>query len=188
MTDEEFFSYKLPAVTRILATVFGDEEFKNIPKSVLDTACERGSYVHKYIENTINNIDNGIVPLEYQIYIDYFYDWKNKHKPKFIFSEKKCVSKKYGYKGIIDTVFIEDTELIMCDWKTSSNLNLFKAKCQLNLYLLLLEDSYPEFKNKINKLKILSITKNGYKYYNFEVDKKLAKSILYIYEVMKDGE
>ena len=61
-----------------------DEEFKNIPKSVLDAACERGSYVHKYIENTINNIDNGIVPLEYQIYIDYFYDWKNKHKPKFI--------------------------------------------------------------------------------------------------------
>lgn len=183
MSDEEFFSYKLPGVTTILNEVFGKEEFANIPKHVLDNAAKRGSAVHKYIEDFINNGCFINIDLEYQIYIDYFNDWLYKYKPSFIFSEKKLVSEKLGYKGIIDTVFIENNnELVMCDWKTSSNLNTFKAKCQLNLYLLLLEEAFPKYKNKINKLKILSLTKSGFKYYEFKPNKELAKAILLIYK------
>lgn len=183
MTSEEFHSYKLPAVTKILGTIFGDGEFANVPPSVLEAACERGSAVHMSIENFINTNEMKI-DFIYQIYIDYFNDWLVKYKPQFIFSEKMCVSEKLGFKGIIDALFIENYRtpiLVMCDWKTSSNLNVFKAKCQLNLYLLLFEDCYPEYKDKIKKLKILSLTKRGYKYYDFDVDRELAYSLLKIY-------
>lgn len=192
MTDEEFHSYKIPGVTAVLDEIFGHEEFANIPESVLQAACERGSAVHKSIEDFINKKYNKPkIAFEYQIYIDYFNDWYEKHRPTFIFSELKLVSEEMGYKGIIDTLFLDNyydiPELVMCDWKTSSNLNVFKAKCQLNLYLLLLEEKYPNYKGKINKLKILSLTKKGYKYYVFEPDRDLALSLLKIYKEKKNG-
>lgn len=186
MTQEQFDSYKLPSVTTILSDVFGNGEFANIPKHVLDSACDRGHAVHESIEEFIKTgcKDKPRIALEYQIYIDYFNDWYDKYKPEFIFSEQKLVSEKLGTKGIIDTLYFEGytNTLVMCDWKTSSSLNVFKAKCQLNLYLLLLEETYPEYVNKVDKLKILSLTKSGYKYYEFKPDRELAKAILKIYE------
>ena len=194
MTDNEFHSYKLPGVTKILDEIFGHEEFKHIPEMVLQMAGERGTAVHESIENFINNKCNNKPQIDfiYQIYIDYFNDWYDKYKPEFIFSEQKLVSEKLGYKGIIDTLFLEKhgdkREIVMCDWKTSSNLNVFKAKCQLNLYLLLLEDNMTE-ENKIevDKLKILSLTKSGYKYHEFDVDRELAYALLKIYNEKLNG-
>ena len=194
MTNEEFHSYKIQGVTAILDEIFGHEEFAHIPEHVLKAAGERGSAVHESIENFINNKckDKPKIDFIYQIYIDYFNYWYNKYKPDFIFSEQKLVSEKLGYKGIIDTLFLEHyedkRELVMCDWKTSSNLNTFKAKCQLNLYLLLLEDNMTEENYiKIDKLKILSLTKSGYKYYEFKPDRALALALLKIYEEKKNG-
>lgn len=184
MSDEEFYNNGLPGVTRILSDIFGQDEFKNIPELILKAATERGHIVHEIIEQYIINNEMPLIPLEYQIYIDYFNDWKLKYEPQFIFSEKRLVSKKYGFKGIIDTLFFEEynEELVMCDWKTSSSLNVFKAKCQLNLYLLLLEEDCPEYVDKIKKLKILSLTKSGYTYYEFKPDKELAFALLKIYK------
>lgn len=186
MTQEEFNSYKLPSVTKILSDVFGNNEFLNIPKHVLNTACDRGHAVHESIEEFIKTgcENRPKIDLEYQVYIDYFNDWYDKYKPEFIFSEQKVVSEKLGIKGIIDTLYFEGytNTLVMCDWKTSSSLNVFKAKCQLNLYLLLLEEAQPSYLEKVDKLKILSLTKSGYKYYEFEPDRELALAILKIYK------
>lgn len=186
MTDEQFHNYKLPSVTAILADVFGTSEFANVPERVLQAACDRGHAVHESIEEFIKTgcKEKPKIALEYQVYIDYFNDWYDKYEPVFIFSEQRMVSEKLGIKGIADTLYFEkySDELIMCDWKTSSSLNVFKTKCQLNLYLLLLEETYPEYINKVNKLKTLSITKSGYKYYEFEPDRELALAILKIYK------
>lgn len=190
MTQEQFDSYKLPSVTQILSDIFGSEEFANVPQCVMDAACDRGHAVHESIEKFIKSgcTDKPMIALEYQIYIDYFNDWYDKYKPEFIFSEQKLVSEKLGTKGIIDTLFFEGytNTLVMCDWKTSSALNVFKAKCQLNLYLLLLEESQPSYLEKVDKLKILSLTKSGYKYYEFEPDRELGKAILKIYKEKHD--
>lgn len=194
MTDEQFHSYKLPGVTSVLDTVLGHEEFANIPERVMKAACDRGHAVHESIENFIKSgcEDKPKIALEYQIYIDYFNDWYDKYKPEFIFSEQKLVSENLGYKGIIDTCYIENyngkRSLVLTDWKTSSNLNVFKTKCQLNLYLLLLEDNMTDnFSLSIDKLKTLSLTKSGFKYYEFEPDRELAMAILKIYkEKIKD--
>lgn len=186
MTQEEFDSYNLPSVTTILSDIFGTEEFSNVPQCVMDAACDRGHAVHESIENFIRNgcTDKPKIALEYQIYIDYFNDWYDKYKPEFIFSEQKVVSEKLGTKGIIDTLYFEgySNTLVLCDWKTSSALNIFKAKCQLNLYLLLLEEVQPIYLKKVDKLKILSLTKSGFKYYEFEPDRELGLAILKIYK------
>lgn len=189
MTQEQFNSYKLPSVTTILSDIFGNGEFANIPKHVMDAACDRGHAVHESIEEfiKIGCKDKPKISLEYQIYIDYFNDWYDKYKPEFIFSEQKLVSENLGYKGIVDTLYIEhcdgERSLVLADWKTSSNLNLFKTKCQLNLYLLLLEDNMtPEEFISIDKLKTLSLTKSGFKYYEFEPDRELAEALLKIHK------
>lgn len=186
MTQEEFNSYKLPSVTTILSDVFGNGEFANVPRRVMDAACDRGHAVHESIENFIRSgcANKPKIDLEYQIYIDYFNDWYDKYKPEFIFSEQKLASEKLGMKGIIDTIYFEgySNTLVMCDWKTSSALNVFKAKCQLNLYLLLLEETQPTYLEKVDKLKILSLTKTGFKYYEFEPDRELGLAILKIYK------
>lgn len=189
MTDEQFHSYKLPGVTSVLDAALGHEEFANIPERVMKAACDRGHAVHESIENFIKSgcEDKPKIALEYQIYIDYFNDWYDKYKPEFIFSEQKLVSENLGYKGIIDTCYIEnyngERSLVLTDWKTSSNLNVFKTKCQLNLYLLLLEDNMTDnFSLSIDKLKTLNLTKSGFKYYEFEPDRELAMAILKIYK------
>ena len=182
LTKEEFFSVKLPGVTSVLSNVLGKDEFKDIPEAVLKQAAERGSAVHEWIENFILTGEPGKIELAYQIYIDYFLDWYNEYQPEFVSSELRMINEKDGYKGIIDTIFYYKDKytgkkvLCMCDWKTSSNLNRFKTMCQLNLYERMFREHYSTL--KIDELRTLSITKTGYRFSKFELNKKISDSIL----------
>ena len=182
LSKDEFFSVKLPGVTTVLSNVLGKDEFKDIPESVLKQAAERGSAVHEWIENFILTGEHGKIELAYQIYIDYFLDWYNEYQPEFISSELRMSNEKDGYKGIIDTIFYYKDKctgkkvLCMCDWKTSSNLNRFKTMCQLNLYERMFREHYSTL--KIDELRTLSITKTGYRFSKFELNKKISDSIL----------
>ena len=182
LTKEEFFSVKLPGVTSVLSNVLGKDEFKDIPEAVLKQAAERGSAVHEWIENFILTGEPGKIELAYQIYIDYFLDWYNEYQPEFVSSELRMINEKDGYKGIIDTIFYYIDKytgkkvLCMCDWKTSSNLNRFKTMCQLNLYERMFREHYSTL--KIDELRTLSITKTGYRFSKFELNKKISDSIL----------
>lgn len=173
---------KLPGVTTVLSNVLGKDEFKDIPEPVLKQAAERGSAVHEWIENFILTGEQGEIELAYQIYIDYFLDWYNEYQPEFISSELRMTNEKDGYKGIIDTIFYYTDKytgkkiLCMCDWKTSSNLNRFKTMCQLNLYERMFRKHYSTL--KIDELRTLSITKTGYRFSKFELNKKISDSIL----------
>ena len=182
LSKEEFFSVKLPGVTSVLSNVLGKDEFKDIPEAVLKQAAERGSAVHEWIENFILTGEPGKIELAYQIYIDYFLDWYNEYQPEFMSSELRMTNEKDGYKGIIDTIFYYKDKhtgkkvLCMCDWKTSSNLNRFKTMCQLNLYERMFREHYSTL--KIDELRTLSITKTGYRFSKFELNKKISDSIL----------
>ena len=182
LSKDEFFSVKLPGVTTVLSNVLGKDEFKDIPEAVLKQAAERGSAVHEWIENFILTGEPGKIELAYQIYIDYFLDWYNEYQPEFVSSELRMTNEKDGYKGIIDTIFYYIDKytgkkvLCMCDWKTSSNLNRFKTMCQLNLYERMFREHYSTL--KIDELRTLSITKTGYRFSKFELNKKISDSIL----------
>ena len=182
LSKEEFFSVKLPGVTTVLSNVLGKDEFKDIPEAVLKQAAERGSAVHEWIENFILTGEQKPIELAYQIYIDYFLDWYKEYQPEFVSSELRMTNEKDGYKGIIDTIFYYIDKytgkkvLCMCDWKTSSNLNRFKTMCQLNLYERMFREHYATL--KIDELRTLSITKTGYRFSKFELNKKISDSIL----------
>ena len=182
LSKEEFFSVKLPGATTILSNVLGKDEFKDIPEAVLKQAAERGSAVHEWIENFILTGEQKPIELAYQIYIDYFLDWYKEYEPEFVSSELRMTNEKDGYKGIIDTIFYYIDKytgkkvLCMCDWKTSSNLNRFKTMCQLNLYERMFREHYSTL--KIDELRTLSITKTGYRFSKFELNKKISDSIL----------
>ena len=182
LSKEEFFSVKLPGVTTVLSNVLGKDEFKDIPEPVLKQAAERGSAVHEWIENFILTGEQKPIELAYQIYIDYFLDWYKEYQPEFVSSELRMTNEKDGYKGIIDTIFYYIDKytgkkvLCMCDWKTSSNLNRFKTMCQLNLYERMFREHYSTL--KIDELRTLSITKTGYRFSKFELNKKISDSIL----------
>lgn len=182
LSKEGFFSVKLPGVTTVLSNVLGKDEFKDIPEAVLKQAAERGSAVHEWIENFILTGEQKPIELAYQIYIDYFLDWYKEYQPEFVSSELRMTNEKDGYKGIIDTIFYYNDKssgkkiLCMCDWKTSSNLNRFKTMCQLNLYERMFREHYSTL--KIDELRTLSITKTGYRFSKFELNKKISDSIL----------
>ena len=182
LTKDEFFASEFKGVTTILADVLGKDEFKDVPENVLKAAGDRGSAVHNWIEHFILTGEQKSIELAYQIYIDYFLDWYNEYHPKFISSELRMSNEKDGYKGIIDTIFYYTDKstgkkvLCMCDWKTSSNLNRFKTMCQLNLYERMFREHYSTL--KIDELRTLSITKTGYRFSKFELNKKISDSIL----------
>ena len=101
--------------------------------------------------------------------------------------EHKLIDKKLGVKGIIDSVAEfknkdEDKSFIaLCDWKTSSNLDLWITECQLQLYYMMLLKGNKEEKaiaKQIEELRCLSLTKTGYRWFKFDIDKKLGEAIL----------
>lgn len=187
LTKDEFFANEFKGVTTILADVLGKDEFKDIPENVLKAAGDRGHAVHDWIEHFILTGEQKEIELAYQIYIDYFLDWYNEYKPEFISAEQMMINEEDGYKGIIDAIFYYiDKEsnkkiLCMCDWKTSSNLNRFKTMCQLNLYEKMFRSQYSTL--KIDEIRTLSLTKNGYRFAKFELNKKISDSILLLYKL-----
>ena len=187
LTKDEFFASEFKGVTTILGDVLGKDEFKDVPENVLKAAGERGSAVHDWIEHFILTGEQKSIELAYQIYIDYFLDWYNEYQPEFVSSELRMINEKDGYKGIIDTIFYYKDKytgkkvLCMCDWKTSSNLNRFKTMCQLNLYERMFRREYSTL--KIDEIRTLSLTKTGYRFSKFELNKKISDSILLLYKL-----
>lgn len=192
-TDEEFFECPLRGANNVVNAVCGEKDFSKIPPDVLKRAGERGSAVHKAIEDFLNSGMKTMpqLDIEYYSYWDQFTKWREERTNLLnIFgTEIRIISEKLGCKGIIDCIAefknidrdTTDPVIALIDWKTSSNLDMFRTKCQLQLYYELLTVEYPEVAEKITELRVLNITKTGYRWFKFDIDRELGKSILYIY-------
>lgn len=194
-SDEQFFDAPFRGVTSVLNAIFGNKfENSGIPEHVLKMAGERGTAVHKYIEDWLNWYESPKktdsdptephLGLEYAIYETVWKEWLDERihweiKPLYI--EQKVINKKLGVKGIIDCVALVEGKICMIDWKTSSNLDEWITNCQLQLYYMMLLKGTKEEKEiakKIDELRCLSLTKTGYRWFKFEIDKKIGNSIL----------
>ena len=147
-------------------------------------------YLEDYQKWLLGEIkDEPHLGLEYANYEYNFKEWLSERceiiKPILI--EHKLIDKKSGMKGIIDCVAEfknkdEDESFIaLCDWKTSSNLDLWITECQLQLYYYMLLHGDKEEKaiaKQIKELRCLSLTKTGYRWFKFDIDKKLEEAIL----------
>lgn len=189
-TDTEFFDAPFRGVTSVLNAIFGNKfENSGIPEHVLRMAGERGTAVHKYIEEWLNWYEGttGYEPhigLEYAIYETVWKEWLDERinwEIKPLYTEQKIINKKLGVKGIIDCIAIVNDKVCMIDWKTSSNLDEWSTNCQLQLYYMMLlkgDKEEKEIAKKIDELRCLSLTKTGYRWFKFDIDKKIGNSIL----------
>lgn len=193
-TDSEFFDAPFRGVTSVLNAIFGNKfENSGIPEHILIAAGERGTAVHKYIENWLNWYDKPFkkedehephLGLEYAVYETVWKEWLDeriKYDIKPLYTEQKIINKKLGVKGIIDCVALVNGKICMIDWKTSSNLDEWSTNCQLQLYYMMLLKGNKEEKalaKQIEELRCLSLTKRGYRWFRFEIDKKLGEAIL----------
>ena len=193
-SDAEFFDAPFRGVTSVLNAIFGNK-FENlgIPEHILKAAGERGTAVHKYIEEWLNwynmrfKKEDEVEPhlgLEYAVYETVWKEWLDERiewdiRP--LYTEHKIINKKLGVKGIIDCIAIVNGKYCMIDWKTSSNLDEWSTECQLQLYYIMLckgSKEEREVAKHIEELRCLSLTKTGYRWFKFNIDKKLGNAIL----------
>ena len=193
-SDSEFFDCPLRGVTSILNAIFGNKfENSGIPEHILIAAGKRGTAVHKYIENWLNWYDRPFkkedekephLGLEYAVYETNFKEWLDdriKYDIKPLHTEQKIINKKLGVKGSKDCIAAVNGKMCMIDWKTSSNLDEWSTNCQLQLYYMMLLKGNKEEKaiaKQIEELRCLSLTKTGYRWFKFDIDKKLGEAIL----------
>jgi hypothetical protein len=193
-SDSDFFNCPFRGVTSVLNSIFGNKfENSNIPEYILKAAGERGTAIHKYIENWLNWYDRPFkkedeyephLGLEYAVYETNFKEWINERidwNIKPMYTELKIINKKLGVKGIIDCIALVDNHICLIDWKSSSNLDEWSTECQLQLYYMMLLKGNKEEKilaKQIEELRCLSLTKTGYRWFKFEIDKDLGKALL----------
>ena len=193
-SDEQFFDCPFRGVTNVLNAIFGNKfENSGIPEHILKMAGERGTAVHKYIEDWLNWYDRPFkkadevephLGLEYAVYETNWKEWLDEriqYKITPLYTEQKVINKKLGIKGIIDCIAIVEGKYCMIDWKTSSNLDEWTTNCQLQLYYMMLLKGSKEEKEiakQVTELRCLSLTKAGYRWFKFDIDKKLGNSIL----------
>lgn len=193
-SDSEFFDAPFRGVTSVLNAIFGNKfENSNIPEHILKAAGERGTAVHKYIEDWLGWYDRKLKPedeeephlgLEYAVYETVWKEWLDeriKWDIKPLHTEQKIINKKLGVKGIIDCIAVVNGKICMIDWKTSSNLDEWSTNCQLQLYYMMLLKGNKEERliaKQIEELRCLSLTKTGYRWFKFNIDKKLGEAIL----------
>lgn len=197
-SDDEFFDCPFRGVTSVLNAVFGNKyEKMNIPEHILKAAAERGTAVHKYIEDWLNWYKEPArtehephLGLEYAVYETVFKEWLHDDRVGYnitpLYTEHKVINKKLGIKGIIDCIAIVNGKYCMIDWKTSSNLDEWITECQLQLYYMMLLKGSKEEKEiakQIEELRCLSLTKTGYRWFKFNIDKKLGEAILKLWNI-----
>lgn len=194
-TDSEFFDCPFRGVTSVLNAIFGNKyENTNIPEHILKAAGERGTAVHKYIEDWLNWYKNQseIEPhlgLEYAVYETIFKEWlkdRIDYNIEPLYTEQKIINEKLGVKGIIDCIAKIEGKVCMIDWKTSSNLDEWSTECQLQLYYIMLLKGNKEERaiaKSIEELRCLSLTKSGYRWFKFSINKKLGEAILELWNL-----
>ena len=199
---EEFFEAPFRGVTSVLNAVFGNKfENSSIPEHILQAAGERGTACHNYIEiwehwfmQKDDSIPEPHLGLLYSVYETNFKEFL-KDRIELIdvlATEQKMLSPQIFMKGILDAVWtVKDRTsgkqyTCLIDFKTSSHLDTHTANMQMQLYYYMLSHGNKEERelaSKITELRVLSLTKKDYSWYKFEINTKLAESIIYLWNI-----
>lgn len=129
----------LPSVSRILGTKYRDE-YASVPPAVLNNAAQRGTAVHKAIENYNNSgYDDGSEAVRNFKFLQkqYGFEVLDSELPLVLFKDDIPIA-----CGRLDMTMLMDGETGIADIKTVSVLNKEKIAYQLNLYRIGLMQSY----------------------------------------------
>lgn len=165
----------LPSVTEIIGKKFND--YADVPKQVLNRAAERGTKVHKQIENFCKSgIDDGSTAIRNFKFLQsqYGFEVLDNELPVVIFENDIPVA-----CGRLDMTIEMDGRVGIADIKTCSALNKPKIAYQLNMYRLGLMQSYgvqAEF------LKIIHIRDNVRKFIDMPINEEETYKLIEEYK------
>ena len=129
----------LPSVSQILGMKYKNE-YASVPPAVLNNAAQRGTAVHKAIENYNNSgYDDGSEAVRNFKFMQkqYGFEVLDSELPIVIFKDDMPIA-----CGRLDMTMLMDGETGIADIKTVSALNKEKIAYQLNLYRIGLMQSY----------------------------------------------
>lgn len=129
----------LPSVSQILGMKYKNE-YASVPSAVLNNAAQRGTAVHKAIENYNNSgYDDGSEAVRNFKFLQkqYGFEVLDSELPLVIFKDDMPIA-----CGRLDMTMLMDGETGIADIKTVSSLNKEKIAYQLNLYRIGLMQSY----------------------------------------------
>lgn len=162
----------LPSVSRILETKFKGE-YKNVPPAVLSNAAQRGTEVHKAIENfNVSGYDDGREAVRNFKFLQkqYGFEVLDSELPIVIFKDDFPIA-----CGRLDMTILMDGETGIADIKTVSALNKEKIAYQLNLYRIGLMQSYGV---DAKFLKILHLRDGIRKFIDSPVNEKMTWELI----------
>lgn len=129
----------LPSVSQILGAKFRNE-YASVPPAVLNNAAQRGTAVHKAIENYNNSgYDDGSEAVRNFKFLQkqYGFEVLDSELPVVLFKDDVPIA-----CGRLDMTMLMDGQTGIADIKTVSALNKEKIAYQLNLYRIGLMQSY----------------------------------------------
>lgn len=129
----------LPSVTQILGVKYKND-YANVPPAVLNNAAQRGTAVHKAIENfNVSGYDDGSEEVRNFKFLQkqYGFEVLDSELPLVIFKDDMPIA-----CGRLDMTMLMDGQTGIADIKTVSALNKEKIAYQLNLYRIGLFQSY----------------------------------------------
>lgn len=170
----------IPSVSEIIRFI-SREVYGDVVQSVLDTAADRGTRVHKATQmlDVVHDVecDDDIVP-----YVQAYVQFLREHKPTWDAIEKSFYNPEKLYAGTVDRVGTFDGKKTLVDIKTSSSLQKILYGAQLNLYRMGLAANGIE----VERLVILHLTKDkGYKIVEIPVDDEVANACLILHNALK---
>lgn len=129
----------LPSVTQILGVKYRND-YASVPPAVLNNAAQRGTEVHKAIENfNVSGYDDGREAVRNFKFLQkqYGFEVLDSELPLVIFKDDFPIA-----CGRLDMTMLIDGQTGIADIKTVSALNKEKIAYQLNLYRIGLMQSY----------------------------------------------
>lgn len=129
----------LPSVTQILGVKYRND-YASVPPAVLNNAAQRGTEVHKAIENfNVSDYDDGSEAVRNFKFLQkqYGFEVLDSELPLVIFKDDFPIA-----CGRLDMTMLIDGQIGIADIKTVSALNKEKIAYQLNLYRIGLMQSY----------------------------------------------
>ena len=129
----------LPSVTQILGVKYKND-YASVPPAVLNNAAQRGTAVHKAIENYNNSgYDDGSEEVRNFKFLQkqYGFEVLDSELPIVLFKDDIPIA-----CGRLDMTMLMDGQTGIADIKTVSALNKEKIAYQLNLYRIGLMQSY----------------------------------------------
>jgi Mg-chelatase subunit ChlD len=158
--------------------------------NIRDEAAEKGTFLHKQIENYLKQTECDSDSKEFKLFLDFYNKEIKERNLIFDVAEKMIFSNKYNVAGTIDCLFKKDNkdEFVMLDWKCSkklvikgsgepnkrgfqieifgltnlNNCSFYRYSLQQNIYKHIVESEYGM---KISSMQLVVLHENFSKYY-----------------------